>query len=49
MMYFVAGRLMTQTLAWAGRRNDPNLAEAADSAIEKQVKQLVMLLRMLAL
>jgi len=47
LMHFVAGRLMSQTLAWAGRRDDPNLAEAADSGIEKQLKQLVTLLRML--
>jgi Ser/Thr protein kinase RdoA (MazF antagonist) len=48
LMNFVAGRLMTQTLAWAGRRDDPHLGEAADSAIAKQVRQMGMLLQILA-
>jgi Ser/Thr protein kinase RdoA (MazF antagonist) len=47
LMHFVAGRLMSQTLAWAGRRYDPNLAETAEKAIETQIKQLVALLRKL--
>lgn len=47
LMHFVAARLMTQTLAWAGRRDDPGLAQAANSGIKKQIEQLVMLLRML--
>jgi len=48
LMRFVAGRLMTQTLAWAARRHDPQLEEAAEASIARQTKQLEMLLRMLA-
>ncbi|HSG24695.1 MAG TPA: phosphotransferase [Anaerolineales bacterium] len=48
LMRFVAGRLMTQTLAWAARRHDPQLEEAAEASIAKQIKQLEMLLRMLS-
>ena len=47
MMHFVAGRLMTQTLAWAARRHDPHLEEAAEASIAKQIKQIEMLLRIL--
>ena len=48
LMRFVAGRLMTQTLAWAARRHDPQLEEAAETSIAKHIKQLEGLLRMLA-
>ncbi len=48
LIKFVAGRLMTQTLAWAGRRHDPQLDEAAEHAIRKHIRQLEMLLERLA-
>jgi Ser/Thr protein kinase RdoA (MazF antagonist)/LysM repeat protein len=47
LMHFVAGHLMTQILTWAGRRDDPTLAEAADHAIKREVGQLEKLLDML--
>jgi Ser/Thr protein kinase RdoA (MazF antagonist)/uncharacterized protein YkwD len=46
LMHFIAARLMTQTLAWAARRDDPNLAQQADTAIKRLTKALEMLIRM---
>jgi Ser/Thr protein kinase RdoA (MazF antagonist) len=48
LIHFIAGRLMTQILAWAGRRDDPNLAEQADTAIKRTTQMLEMLIRMFA-
>jgi Ser/Thr protein kinase RdoA (MazF antagonist) len=48
LVHFIAGRLMTQILAWAGRRDDPNLSEQADTAITRSVQTLEMLIRMYA-
>jgi Ser/Thr protein kinase RdoA (MazF antagonist)/LysM repeat protein len=47
LMHFVAGRLMTQILTWAGRREHTNLSEIADEAITKEVGQLELLIRLL--
>ncbi len=47
LLPFIAGRLLTQTLAWAGRRDDPNLAQAANHAIQQQVAQIKLLLKLL--
>jgi Ser/Thr protein kinase RdoA (MazF antagonist) len=45
LVHFIAGRLMTQTLAWAARRDDPGLAKQADAAIKRQTQLLEMLIR----
>jgi Ser/Thr protein kinase RdoA (MazF antagonist) len=47
MIHFVAGRLMVQVLTWAPRRGHKTLAEAADKAIERELKQLKALLDIL--
>jgi Ser/Thr protein kinase RdoA (MazF antagonist) len=48
LVHFIAGRLMTQTLAWAARRDDPGLAKQADAAIKRQTQLLELLIRMYA-
>jgi Ser/Thr protein kinase RdoA (MazF antagonist)/uncharacterized protein YkwD len=48
LVHFIAGRLMTQTLAWAARRGDPGLAKQADTAIKRQTQLLELLIRMYA-
>lgn len=45
LMNFVAGRLMAQIITWAPRRAHSPLTEIADTAIEKQVEQLKLLIQ----
>ena len=47
LIHFVAGRLMSQILAWAGRREHTNLSAMADEAIKKEVDQLERLINLL--
>jgi Ser/Thr protein kinase RdoA (MazF antagonist) len=48
LVHFIAGRLMTQILAWAARRDDPGLAEQANTAIRRQTEMLETLIRIYA-